>query len=224
MDKENINVSNYNHFFWDKAIEATIIALIISTPLVFYPYLVRIFNPPKELAFNILVIIGLMLWKLKMVNKEEVKITPSPLNLPVLAFMVICPLSLLWSNSPMVSLLELPLFLAGPILYFIVADNIHEEHQINRLLTTLLIISSLLGIYGIFQYNGIDFAFWKGNIARSQVFGLFGNVNYFAEYLIVPLPLAISLFFTTRNRTHKILLKVGILVMDGSCGNRLRHI
>jgi len=216
MEYKETNVIRQNYSFWNNAIEATTITLIISTPLVFYPYLVRIFNPPKELAFNVLIIIGLMLWKLKMVSEEEVKIARTPLNLPVLAFMAICALSLLWSNSPMVSLLELPLFLAGPILYFIVANNIRDEHQINRLLTTLLIISSLLGIYGIFQYNGIDFSFWKANVGRNQVFGLFGNVNYFAEYMIVPLPLAISLFFATRNRTHKILLLVGILAMGGS--------
>ena len=130
--------------------------------------------------------------------------------------MVICPLSLLWSNSSMVSFLELPLFLAGPILYFIIANNIKSEHQVNRLLTALLIISSLLGIYGIFQYNGIDFSFWEANIGRQQVFGLFGNVNYFAEYLIVPLSLAVSLFLATRDRVHKILLLVGIFAMGGS--------
>jgi len=216
MDKEKINILDYNYSFWTKAIEISTIALIILTPLVFYPYLIRIFNPPKELAFNILVIIGLMFWKLKMVSKEEVKIARNPLNLPVLTFMIICALSLLWSDSPMVSLLELPLFLAGPILYFIVVNNVHDEHQINRLLTSLLVISSLLGIYGIFQYIGIDFSFWKANIGRQQVFGLFGNVNYFAEYLIVPLPLAISLFFACQNRRHKTLLLVGILAMGGS--------
>ncbi|MBA7534954.1 hypothetical protein ES705_27204 [subsurface metagenome] len=216
MEYKETNVIRHNYSFWNNAIETTIIILIILTPLVFYPYLVRIFNPPKELAYNILVIIGLMLWKLKMVSKEEVKITRNPLNLPVLAFMAICALSLFWSVSPMVSLLELPLFLAGPILYFIMANNIKSKYQINRLLTTLLIISSLLGIYGIFQYNGIDFSFWKANVGRNQVFGLFGNVNYFAEYMIVPLPLAISLFFATRNRTHKILLFAGILAMGGS--------
>jgi len=112
--------------------------------------------------------------------------------------------------------LELPLFLVGPILCFIIANNIKGEHQINRLLTALLIISSILGIYGIFQYQGIDFAFWKANVGRNQVFGLFGNVNYFAEYMIVPLPLAISLFFAARNRTHKILLLVGIFTIAGS--------
>lgn len=216
MEYKETNVIRHSQSLWNNAIEATLIALIILTPLVFYPYLVRIFNPPKELAFNILVIIGLMFWFLKMTSQEQLKITRTPLNLPVLAFMAICSLSLFWSNSPMVSLLELPLFLAGPILYFIVANNIRDEHQINRLLTTLLIISSLLGIYGIFQYNGIDFSFWKANVGRNQVFGLFGNVNYFAEYMIVPLPLAISLFFATRNRTRKILLLVGILAMGGS--------
>jgi len=218
MQQKEISLSKVANgkSIWANAIEATIIVLIISTPLVFYPYLVRIFNPPKELFFSILVIIGLMFWFFKMTAQEEFKITRTSLNLPILAFMVICPLSILWSDSPMVSLLELPLFLAGPILYFIIANNIRDEHQINRLLTSLLIVSSLLGIYGIFQYNGIDFAFWKGNIARNQVFGFFGNVNYFAEYLIVPLPLAISLFFATQNGVHKILLLIGILTMGGS--------
>ena len=216
MEYKETTVLCHEKSIWTNAIEVTIIALIISTPLVFYPYLVRIFNPPKELVFNILVIIGLMLWKLKIVNKEEVKITRAPLNFPILTFMAICALSLFWSNSPMVSLLELPLFLSGPMLYFIVVNNIKSEHQINRLLAILLFISSLLGIYGIFQYHGIDFSFWIRNIGRQQVFGIFGNVNYFAEYLIVPLPLAISLFFACRKKVHKILLLVGILAIGGS--------
>jgi len=83
MEYKETTVLCHEKSIWTKAIEISVIALIISTPLVFYPYLVRIFNPAKELAFNILVIIGLMLWKLKMVSKEEVKIAPSPLNFPV---------------------------------------------------------------------------------------------------------------------------------------------
>jgi O-antigen ligase/lipoprotein NlpI len=216
MIEEEVTLLKNNQLIWTKAIEITIIALIILTPLAFYPYLVRNFNPAKELVFEILIIIGFAFWAFKALDRERIKFDPSPLNLPVLSFMAICILSLFCSDSPMVSLLELPLFLAGPILYFIVVNNIRDEHQINRLFIPLLILSSLLGIYGIFQYQGIDFAFWKGNIARSQVFGLFGNVNYFAEYLIVPLPLAISLFFACQNRVYKVLLLVGILAMGGS--------
>ena len=167
MDKQKAITIENKTSFYTNAIEATIIILIISTPLVFYPYLLRIFNPPKELVFEILVIIGLILWKLKMVSKEEVKITRTPLNPPVLAFITICVLSLFWSDSPMVSLLELPLFLTGPILYFLVVNNIHNDHQINRILNILLIIGGLFGVYGIFQYLGIDFSFWKANIGRQ---------------------------------------------------------
>jgi len=52
-----------------------------------------------------------------------------------------------------------------------------------------------------------------------MVFGLFGNVNFFAEYLIAILPLAVSLFFITSiksNKFKKFLLLTGILAMGGS--------
>ncbi|GAG72019.1 unnamed protein product, partial [marine sediment metagenome] len=80
----------------------------------------------------------------------------------------------------------------------------------------LLIIGGLFGIYGIFQYKGIDFSFWLRNIGRQQVFGLFGNVNYFAEYLIVPLPIVVSLFFVTQNKIKKLLQLITILAMSMS--------
>ncbi|MBU4361193.1 tetratricopeptide repeat protein, partial [bacterium] len=121
-----------------------------------------------------------------------------------------------WSNSFFVSLKELPLFLAGPLLYFIIVNNVSSQVQVNRILAITLIVGGLFGIYGILQYNGIDFPFWVGNIGRQNVFGLFGNVNYFAEYLIVPLPIAVSLFFATQNKLKKILLLIGIIAMGAS--------
>jgi len=218
VEYKKLSLSTYQDSFYIKAIEITIIALIILTPLAFYPYLIRIFNPAKELVFDILVIIGLMLWALKITAKEEFKITHTPLNLPVLSFIIVCILSILWSNSRFISLKELPLFLAGPLLYFIVNNNniIYNKQKINRILNILLFVGTLFGIYGILQYNGIDFPFWIKNLGRQKVFGLFGNVNYFAEYLIIPLPIAISLFFVSKNKTSKILLSIGILAMGGS--------
>jgi len=216
MQQKEINIPNHPGSFWSRAIEISVIALVILTPIVFYPRCINVFLPAKELLAEILVLLALMFWGFRIINKEEVKLIPAPLNLPILSFITICLLSLIWSNSFFVSLKELPLFLTGPLLYFVLANNISGEQQIKRILNTILIVGGLFGIYGILQYNGIDFAFWAGNIARQQVFGLFGNVNYFAEYLIVPLPLAISLFFTVQNRTYKILLLIGILAMGGS--------
>ena len=46
--------------------------------------------------------------------------------------------------------------------------------------------------------------------------GILGNVNYFAEYLIIILPLAISLLFNTSSKVKRILLLIRILAMGGS--------
>ena len=213
MSRKKINLSNHSSLFYTKAIEATIIGLIILVPIIVHPRCITVFGPAKEFTFEALVIIGLMFWVLKIIDREEIRFTSTPLNLPILSFIAICVFSLIWSNSFFVSLKELPLFLAGPLLYFIIVNNIRGEKQINRIIGTVVLIGAALGIYGIFQYNGIDFSFWKGNVARLRVFGFFGNPGYFAGYLILPLSLAISLFFTSKNRNRKILFLIGILAI-----------
>jgi O-antigen ligase/Tfp pilus assembly protein PilF len=213
MEKKEINSNGYKNSFYSKAIEIIVIVLVILTPLVFWPYLMRNFNPVKELVFEILSIVGMTFWAFRALSKERIKFISSPLNLPILSFMVICILSVFWSDSPFISLIELLLFLAGPILYFVVINNIYHKKQIDNILNAILIIGALLGIYGIFQYQGIDFPFWGKNVGRNQVFGLFGNVNYFAEYLIVPLSIAVALFLVSKNRLKKALLFFGILIM-----------
>ena len=213
MEQKETTLPTYNKSFWTKAIEISIIALVILVPVVFCPRCVEVFNPVKEFTAELLIIIGLMFWGLRTINKEEIKFISTPLNLPILSFIVICVLSLIWSDSFFVSLEELPLFLAGPLLYFIIVNNIYDERQINRIIGAVIIVGFLFGIYGILQYNGIDFLFWIGNVERGKVFGLFGNAGYFAEYLILPLPIAISLFLVSKNKTIKILLLIGILIM-----------
>jgi O-antigen ligase/Tfp pilus assembly protein PilF len=216
MTQKEINLSNHNKSFWTNAIEASVIALVILVPIAFYPRCITVFLPAKEAVSAVIILLALMFWGLKIINKEEFKFTSAPLNIPIISFIAICVLSLIWSNSFFISLKELPLFLAGPLLYFVITNSINDERQINRILDILLLVGGLFGIYGIFQYNGIDFSFWARNIGRQQVFGLFGNVNYFAEYLIVPLPIAVSLFFANRNKFKKGLLLIAILAMGTS--------
>ncbi|MHC2995214.1 MAG: O-antigen ligase family protein [Candidatus Atribacteria bacterium] len=211
MARKKINLSNHSISFHIKAIEITVIALALLVPVVFHPRCYTHFASAKEFTFEALVIIGLMFWALKMISREEIKFASTPLNFPILSFIAICILSLIWSDTFFISLKELPLFLAGPLLYFIIVNNIRGEKQINRIIATVVLIGTALGIYGIFQYNGIDFSFWTHNVGRSKVFGLFGNPGYFAGYLILPLSLTISLFFASKNRNRKILFLIGIL-------------
>jgi len=196
---------NYNtQSFYIKSIEIIILSLITVIPIVFYLHCIDEYNPIKEAVAGVLVVIGLMLWGLNMTNQKNFHFVNHSLNLPILSFMIICLL---------VSIKELPLFLMGPCLYFIIINNLNYPQHVDRILTVIFIIGGLFGIYGILQYFGIDFSFWEGNFGRQKVSGLFGNVNYFAEYLIIPLPIAVSLFFVSRNKFKKILLLIGIFAM-----------
>jgi len=154
-----------------------------------------------------------MFWSLKTINREEIKFTSTPLNLPVISFVAICTLSLIWSDTFFTSLKELPLFLSGPLLYFVIVNNIRGEKQVSRIISAVIIVGAALGLYGILQYIGIDFSFIIYSIAGQRVSGLFGNAGYFAGYLILPLSLGIPLFFVSKNRSRKVLLLIGILAM-----------
>jgi O-antigen ligase/Tfp pilus assembly protein PilF len=206
----------HKNIFWEKAIGTTICFLIILVPLVFYPWCMDIFRPVKELVAEILGLVCLMFWGFKLVDKRSCRFAHTFLDIPLFSFILIGVISLFWSDSLLVSLRALPLFLVGPILYFIVVNNIQNEFQINKILNLSILMGSILGLYGIFQYLGIDFSIWRNNVGRAIITGLFGNVNYFAEYLITLLPLAISLFLVTSVKSKKILLLVGILAMGGS--------
>lgn len=216
MEQKETTSPKYNKSFFTNAVEITIIALVVLVPITFYRHCITLFIPPKEAMTAVLILLACMFWILKMIDWSEIKFASTPLNFPILSFIILCLLSLIWSNNFFVSFKELPLFLAGPLLYVIVINNINNQRQINRILTITLTVAGLFGIYGILQYNGIDFPFWIRNVGRQQVFGLFGNVNFFAEYLIIPLPIAISLFFTSRNKLIKVLLLISILTMGTS--------
>lgn len=208
---------NYNtQSFYIKSIEIIILSLIVIIPIVFYLHCIDEYNPIKEATAGVLVVIGLMLWGLNIINQKNFHFANYSLNLPILSLMIICLLSLIWSNNLAISIKELPLFFMGPCLYFLIINNISKGKQINYILTIMLIMGGLFGIYGILQYNGVDFSFWKGYSGRQKVSGLFGNVNYFAEYLIMLLPIAVSLFLVSQNKLKKTLLLIGILLMGGS--------
>jgi O-antigen ligase/Tfp pilus assembly protein PilF len=216
MEQEELTLSKHNSSFYLIAIEVLVIALVILTPIAFFPHCITVFVPIKEAIIENIALLSLMFWILKIISREEIKFASAPLNFPVLSFILMGILSLIWTNSFFVSLTELPLFLSGPLLYLVLINNLNNKRQVNYILNTLIAVAGLFGIYGILQYNGIDFSLWKYNVGRQQVFGLFGNVNYFAEYLIIPLPIAVSLFFTSPNKLKKGLLLIGILAMSAT--------
>lgn len=198
---------------WDEGIFIILVLIVILIPLVFYPYCQPVFAPIKDLSFQILTLLAFTLGVLKVINLNQLVWQKSNLDIPVLLFLIWGCFSLIWSINIYHSILALPLFLSGPILFFIVTDSIKKQNSIKKLLLIVIMVGMIMSSYGILQYLGIDFEFWKGNIGRNKVFGLFGNVNYFAEYMILPLAIAIGLFLSWERVFSRLFLLCSILIM-----------
>ncbi len=198
---------------WDEGIFIVLVLLIVIPPIIFYPYSTPAFAPIKDLSFQAMVLIGLTIWVLKIFTSASIYWQVSSMDKPVFLFLLWGCLSLIWSINIYNSILALPLFLAGPILFFVINNFTRQQKSIDKLLLIIIIIGFCFGIYGILQYFGIDFSFWAGNVRRQRVMGLFGNVNYFAEYLIFPLSLTVGLILSKNKSYNKLFLFLAMISM-----------
>lgn len=213
-EKNNLIPSKIKSSIWDEGIFVILIMMVILVPVVFYPYSIPVFAPAKDLVFQLLSLFGFVLLILKYINTRNPVWTKSALDKPILIYLLFGFLSLIWSVNIYNSILALPLFLVGPILYFIITKSINKQKKIEILLRIIIVVGTCMGAYGILQYLGIDFEFWVGNLDRRQVFGLFGNVNYFAEYIILPLSLTIGLILSEEKTFLRIFLLSALIIMS----------
>ncbi|MDD3656684.1 MAG: O-antigen ligase family protein [Atribacterota bacterium] len=211
--QNNLSLNKNSYTEWDEGIFIILIAIIVILPVIFYRYSIPNFAPIKELSLQICVVLSLTMWALKMITTESIYWQESSLDKPIFLYLLVGCLSLIWSINIYQSILAIPLFIAGPLLFYIITNSIQQQKKIEGLLLILIIVGLVMGIYGILQYFGIDFNFWKGNIERQKVMGLFGNVNYFAEYLILPIALTIGISLSKKKIFNRLFLFSALAVM-----------
>ncbi|MDD4363741.1 MAG: O-antigen ligase family protein, partial [Atribacterota bacterium] len=213
--KENMNQRKNKISLWDESIIAVLAAIVIFIPIIFYPYCIPAFDPIKNTVLQLLALLGLGIFVLKNIYTEKFSFEKKPVDKIIFLYLLYGSISLIWSVNIYHSIIAWPLFLAGPILYFLSSNTVKKQPNLNFLVLIILYSGTIMGFYGILQYLGIDFDFWAGNVNRGQVFGLFGNVNYFAEYLILPLSLALGLFINKERVFSRLYLIISLIAMGG---------
>lgn len=214
-DENNSDFIKSKSSAWDEGAFIIFFAIVILIPIVFYPYGINMFNPPKELLLQILSIIALSIWGLRVIVFNKINWKSCCFSKPIFFYLIVGCLSLIWSINIYHSISALPLFIAGPLLYYLITNLINEQVKIERILLAIILMGIVMGIYGILQYMGIDFRVWSRTTGRGRMFGLLGNVNYFAEYLILPLSLTMGLIISRKNKFHFLFL-LGAVAIIGS--------
>lgn len=196
--------------FMDGVIEAAWIAALIISPLFFNKYSSRIFEPDKIALVRSLAIIIVGVWVVDSVNylrskpstsvsKEKFhKFFSKPLVIPVVFFTASIIISTTLSVAPRISLWGsyqrmqgLYTTFAYIVIFFAVLRNLRSLEQANRLVTTIIITSLPISLYGILQHYGIDPIPWGGNVER-RIASNMGNSIFVSAYIIMVFPITIS--------------------------------
>ena len=200
--------------FCDKIIEASWLAALVVVPLFFNVYSSRVFEPDKITALRSIAVVAAIAWVVKTVE-GGIKIPSgeggpigvaktawrraraTPLVLPVLALVIVYLLATATSIVPRVSLLGSYQRLQGTystlayiVIFALILQGLRTRAQVERLVTTVVLTSVPIALYGIVQHYGLDPLPWGGNV-QTRVAANMGNAIFVAAYLIMALPLAL---------------------------------
>lgn len=189
------------------------IFLLLFLPLVFLPFYTQDMYALPKVTFLRLLVLGLIgTWGLKIIYTRKLEFRRSPLDLPILFFFLLLILSTIFSLNPSISLLGrfkrhegLFTWISYLFLFFATTNFILRSKQTRRLLTTLVLVSVPISIYGIFQHFGWDFLSYAEAVDITRSFSTLGNPVFFGTYLTLVIPLALSLLFQKGTLSRKFL-------------------
>ncbi|MDX1435877.1 MAG: O-antigen ligase family protein [Anaerolineales bacterium] len=188
--------------------EAAWLAAVVVVPLFFNVYSSRIFEPDKIALLRSIALVLLAAWLVRIFEnglqadgdegprwKAFIK---TPIVLPVLSLAAVYLLATLLSVVPEISFFGSYQRLQGTystLSYLVIfgglAANLRRRAQVERLITTLVLVSLPVSFYGLLQRNGLDPVPWAGNVSR-RIASNMGNAIFVAAYLIMVVPLTIG--------------------------------
>jgi O-antigen ligase/Flp pilus assembly protein TadD len=191
-----------------KKISKIFFLLIIALPTLFvYEYIYN-FRINQAVAINLLALGIFTFYIFKIIKEGKVIYSSNSLNLPILLFILIATLSILINSTPWISLKDFIYFLSYFLIYFFIINNIKTKDSINFCLIIFFITVSIISLYLLLQYYGLDP--FLSDI--QQLTSTLGNQNYVASYLALIFPIAFSFFLIETKKINKILFEVVLLI------------
>jgi tetratricopeptide (TPR) repeat protein len=195
-----------------RAVEAGWLLALIVAPLFFNPDSGNPFELTKLAALRSIVLVSVAAWLLAAFAARPRAPGPSPAAAgrpavvwPVVLLVAVTALSTATSVAPRASLWGSYERLDGlyttacfVALYFSIRRWLERPEQAARVVTTAVLVSLPVSLYGIVQRHCLDPVSWHAD-AATRVVSTLGNPNFLAAFLIMCVPLALArLVATTR--------------------------
>lgn len=177
-----------------------LIIVTFAVPIFFDIRLYSVFDLSKVIAMIFPGLFIMAVWLIKIIFKEKFEFPHTQLNLPILAYISITIIALIFSVNPYMSLTGGYKRFEGLIetctyifLFFAIVRFINTESKLNLLIHTIVIAAVVTSIYGFMQYFEKDPYKWSSNNIE-RIFSTFGNPVFYSAYLITSLPLSLALY------------------------------
>ncbi|MBU1457260.1 O-antigen ligase family protein, partial [Patescibacteria group bacterium] len=181
-------------------------ALFFFTPLILHPKMSEVFEFPKMLFVYTMTILITTAWILSWIKTKKITITRTPLDIPILLFLLIQILATVFSIDPHTSLWGyysrfhggLASTISYILLFYAFTSNV--KGRTLDMINTILLSTGLISIYAILEHFGIDKHVWVQDV-QSRVFSTLGQPNWLSAYLVAILPL----YLLSTSKTYNFL-------------------
>lgn len=217
LAKKRKSNKNWEEFF-SGIIFAILFLLLFLSPILFFPLAYEWIGIARVTLLRIAASLLLVCWTLKFLFLPYIR--RSRFDLPVLLFLFLAFISTIFSIHAPTSLLGgyyryqgLSTLIIYALLYFLVVQT-STEKRTDLMLNVLIIVGSLVSLYGLVQYLGFDFISWgKERWEVNRSFSTLGNPIFLGGYLSLILPVAISRFLLARRFWVKLFLIASTLLI-----------
>ncbi len=181
-----------------------IIALVVLSPLVFFPSLINLYRLPKTTFISLLVTALIWLWFFLLIQEKDQK-PVFPLAVPILLYLGISVLSLLNAANPYEGIFAISQETIYIFLFWSVVNHLQGREKIENILLWAIPSTVIVSLIGIYQRFGGDI---PGLVNIAMPGSTFGNKNTAAQYTLLLLPIPYFFMISTTDRQKERLFAI----------------
>lgn len=150
------------------------------------------------------------------------KLNLKQFDVAFVVFMITVVLGFVTSVIPRDSAKVFLFFVTAFLFTILIMQMVNNKKELQRILITMLILASITSLYGIWQaVTGVEIDLAQVDININQgmpgrIFSTMENSNNFAQYLLLVIPIGISLVFTARGWLRKLIF-AGLTLLPIMC-------
>ncbi len=206
LSEKNMKQTPIITVYCDRIIISCIMLMVFGIPL-YFGLNINSLDLQKIAFMRTLSLIIAIIWIIKIVWTRELKFVQTPLDIPILAFLLINIIATIFSINPIISLFgfygqfEGLLVIINYIFLFYCVVNFINKKLFLWMINVVILSGVLVASYGIIQYYGLDPIKWE-MFTGGRVSSSLGNPIGFGNYIIMVLGITIC-FFLSKEITSK---------------------